>query len=172
MNILFISKDLGQITLACKLAREGHVVKVYEIENTFKGKMKRPPVQFISDWKKELSWVGEKGLIVFDYTGMGKTQDNLRKQGLSVFGGCELGDRLENNRQYGQKIFSLVGMKVKQSIDFYNIDNVVKFVGKNKKKWAIKQNGHLDKGLNYIGKLETGEDVISVLKNYRKNLKT
>ncbi len=172
MNILFISKDLGQITLACKLAREDHAVKVHEIENTFKGKLRRPLIQFVSDWKKELSWVGERGLIVFDYTGMGKTQDNLRKQGLSVFGGCELGDRLENNRQYGQKIFSLVGMKVKQSIDFYNIDNVVKFVGKNKKKWAIKQNGHLDKGLNYIGKLETGEDVISVLKNYRKNLKT
>jgi len=115
MNILFISKDLGQITLACKLAREGHVVKVYEIENTFKGKMKRPPVQFISDWKKELSWVGEKGLIVFDYTGMGKTQDNLRKQGFSVFGGCELGDRLENNRQYGQKI-QLLRVRLQQAL--------------------------------------------------------
>ena len=101
MNILFISKDLGQITLACKLAKEGHAVKVYEVENTFKGRMKRSLIQFTSDWKKELSWVGKKDLIVFDYTGMGKIQDNLRKQGFSVLGGCESGERLENNRQYG-----------------------------------------------------------------------
>jgi len=172
MNILFISKDLGQITLACKLAKEGHAVKVYEVENTFKGRMKRSLIQFTSDWKKELSWVGKKDLIVFDYTGMGKIQDNLRKQGFSVLGGCESGERLENNRQYGQKIFSSVGMKVKQSIDFYDIDNMIEFVSKNRKKWVIKQNGFLDKGLNYIGKMDTGEDVASVLKNYKKNLKT
>jgi len=47
MNILFISKDLGQINLACKLAQEGNEVKIFEIDNTFKGKFKRPLVDFV-----------------------------------------------------------------------------------------------------------------------------
>lgn len=134
-------------------------------------KIKRPEIEFVYDWKKELGWVGKDGLIVFDYTGMGKIQDDLRKEGYSVFGGCEAGDLSENNRQYGQKIFSLGGMKVKKSIDFYDIDKLIKFIKKNPNKWVIKQNGGMDKGLNYVGMLESGEDAVSVLENCKKNLK-
>jgi phosphoribosylamine--glycine ligase len=171
MNILFISKDLGQINLACKLAEEGHAVKLFEIEVKGKSKIRRPLIKFVANWENELDWVGKGGLIVFDYTGMGKTQDELREKGYSVFGGCELGDKLENNRQYGQKIFSLLGMKTKQSIDFYGIEKIIEFLKKNKKCWVIKQNGHMDKGLNYVCKTSDSRDAISVLKSYKKNLK-
>lgn len=172
MNILFISKDLGQINLACKLAQEGNEVKIFEIDDTFKGKFKRPLVEFVSDWKKELDWIGKDGLIIFDYTGMGKIQDKLRGKGFSVFGGCELGEKLENNRQYGQKIFSLAGMNVYESVDFYDIDELIAFIKEHPRKWVIKQNGHMDKGLNYVGQMENGKDAISVLRNYKKTLKS
>ena len=171
MNILFISKDLGQITLACKLAEEGHAVKIYETDGKWKNKIRRPQVKFVSNWNTELDWVGKDGLIIFDYTGMGKIQDDLRQKGYSVFGGCEGGDGLENNRQHGQKIFSLLGMKIKESVDFHNIGDIVAFLKKDKKCWVIKQNGHMDKGLNYVCKTADGRDAISVLKNYKKNLK-
>ena len=171
MNILFISKNLGQINLACKLAEEGHKVKIFETDGFANGKMKRPLVDFILDWKKELNWVGKDGLIVFEYTGMGKIQDELRKKGFSVFGGCEAGELLENNRQCGQKIFSMMGIKIKKSVDFYDIKKIISFLKENRKKWVIKQNGHLDKGLNYVGKMANGEDAISVLKSYKNNLK-
>lgn len=171
MNILFISKDLGQINLACKLAEEGNKVKIFETEDFANGKMKRPLVEFVLDWKKELNWVGKDGLIVFEYTGMGKIQDELRKKGYSVFGGCESGEKLENNRQCGQKIFSMAGMKIKESIDFYDINKIIAFIKENRKRWVIKQNGYLDKGLNYVGRMESGEDSISVLKSYKSNLK-
>ena len=172
MNILFISNDLAEISLACKLAEEGNEVKFYDREACWKNKIKRPSIRFVCDWEKELSWVGKDGLIVFDDGGMGSTQDNLRKSGFSVFGGCEVGEKLENNRQYGQKIFSISGIKTKASVDFYSIDEIIHFLKKHRGKWVIKQNGHMDKGLNYVGQMETAEDSISVLENYKKILKS
>ncbi|EKE11550.1 MAG: hypothetical protein ACD_15C00062G0002 [uncultured bacterium] len=172
MNILFISNDLGQISLADRLAREGNTVKLYETEKCWVNKIKRPEIEFVCDWEKELDWVGKEGLIVFDYTEMGKIQDELRSKGYSVFGGCEIGERSENNRQYGQKIFSLSGMKLKKSIDFYDINELIQFIKKNPNRWVIKQNGGMDKGLNYVGVLKSGEDAIAVLKNYKKALKS
>lgn len=172
MNILFISRDLGQINLACTLAEEGNSVKVYEVEKYWQGKMKRPLIKFIADWKKELDWVGKDGLIVFDYSGFGKLQDELRAKGYSVFGGNEQGEILEDNRQYGQKVFSACGMKTKKSKDFYDIGKMVNFIKKNPRKWVVKQNGHMDKGLNYVGQAEDGSDLVSVLTNYRRNLKS
>lgn len=172
MNILFISKELNQLPLACRLAEEGHAVKIYEIDQSLSNKISRPLIRFVSDWKKELKWVGKDGLIVFDYTGMGKIQDDLRKQGYSVFGGCEGGDKIENNRQYGQRIFSVCGINVKASTDFRNIDEMINFVKKDQRQWVIKQNGHMDKGLNYVSRLKNSEDAISLLKNYKKTLKS
>ena len=53
--------------------------------------------------------MGKKGLIVFDDVGYGKTQDYLRRDGYTVFGGCEAGDRLEKDREFGQKLFASYG---------------------------------------------------------------
>jgi len=170
MNILFISNDLGQIAIAQRLIEEGHAVKLYDTDSSWLGKIKRPGIVFVKDWEKELNWVGKNGLIVFDYSGMGKIQDRLRKEGYSVFGGCEIGEKLEDNRQYGQKIFSTVGMKIKETVDFYDIDELIKFIKKHPLKWVIKQNGHASKGLNYVGQMKNGEDAICVLENYKKVL--
>jgi len=172
MNVLFISYDLTGITLASKLIEEGNRVKIFERVDGWKDKIYRPGIQFINDWKKELHWVGKDGLIIFDYSGMADVQEKLRKEGYSVFGGGKLGEMLENNRQYGQKIFSAAGINIKNSKDFYNIEEMVRFVQKHRGKWVVKQNGNSDKGLNYVGSLESGEDVISILKSYKKILKT
>lgn len=171
MRILFISKNIGAVNLACKLIEDGHDLKFYERSPEWKNKIKRPGLIFVPSWKKELKWVGKDGLIVFDDVGMGKTQDDLRQKGYSVFGGSAIGEKLENSRQHGQRIFSFVGMKTKQSIDFHDIDETIDFIKKNPKEWVVKQNGQLDKGLNYIGLLPSGEDAINVLKSYKKNLK-
>jgi phosphoribosylamine--glycine ligase len=172
MNILFISNDLGAISLAQKLAEEGNSLKFFERkEKKWKEKIKRPKIQFIYDWRKELDWVGKDGLIVFDDTEMGKTQDELRNEGYSVFGGCEMGEKLENERGYGQKIFSSAGMKIKDTKSFFSINEIIEFIKKYPGRWVIKQNGQVDKGLNYVGQLENGKDCIRVLKNYKKSLK-
>lgn len=173
MNILFCSNNISHINLAEKLVDEGNTVFFFDYEDHWKKKIKRTNLCFIDDQEKALSMFDKKkDLIVFDDSGFGDLQDGLRERGYSVFGGCKLGEDLENNRQKGQRIFSALGMTTKDSIDFYDIDQLIAFIKKNRCKWVIKQNGHSDKVLNYVGELENAEDTISVLKNYKKILKT
>lgn len=165
MNILFVSYDLSGADLALRLKREGHDVRLFIEEqdqrHNYEGMIKK-----ITDWKSELPWVGHDGLIVFDSCGYGKEQDELRKAGYSVVGGSELGDKLEHDRQYGQQVLLDCGIKIATSQSFTSISKAIQFVTDNKGPWVIKQNGHVDKIFNYVGDLESGQDVIDVLKNY------
>ncbi|NQV88006.1 MAG: hypothetical protein HQ402_00430 [Parcubacteria group bacterium] len=171
MKILFVTNDLIAGNLAYLLTQEGHDVKLF-VQEKDRRKNFDHMVKKTNNWKREVKWVGKDGLIVFDDAGYGKDQDRLRKKGYTVFGGCELGDKLENNREYGQKIFAECGMKTVMLKDFDNMDDAVMFVKKHKKAWVIKQNGHAAKTLNYVGVFSDGRDVISVLKNYLQNRST
>jgi len=121
-----------------------------------------------SDWKKEIDWVGKNGLIIFDDVGFGTIQDNLRKNGYSVIGNSEDGDRLELDRTYAQEILESLGVFKK---DFetkkFTIDGALNFILKNKGEWVIKQNDH-NTALNYVGNITDGSDSIGVLQNYKK----
>ncbi len=170
MNILFISRDLAGGDLAYRLKKEGNHVKLF-IEDPDQHQNLEGMVEKVYDWKKELEWVGEKGLIVFDDTGYGKIQDELRRDGYSVIGGSMGGDRLEDFRHFGQKVLALYDIKTVPSMSFVGAKDAIDFVKKNKGMWVVKQNGHVGKGFNYVGQLESGEDVIEVLKNYNRNSK-
>ncbi len=172
MNILFISEDLVAGNVAYLLTKEGHKVKLFIKDKGRRGNFGNM-VPKTSDWRKELEWVGKKGLIVFDSCSHGKLQDALRKRGYSVVGGCELGDRLENDRVYGAKIFEQYGLSTVPLVNFNSIDKAIRFIKKNKGKWVIKQNysGTGFKSFNYVGVLENGEDVIAVLENYKEQTK-
>jgi phosphoribosylamine---glycine ligase len=168
MNILFISNDCIAINLALLLKKEGHNVKLFIKRDKSRGNFDNL-VQKVTNWKKELKWVGKDGLIVFDDTGWGKTQDSLRKKGFNVFGGCEYGDRIEEDREYGQKIFKECGLQTVPLKDFRDMDDAVRYIYKNPAPWVIKHNDHSSKFLTYVGKFADGRDVISVLKNYLHN---
>lgn len=168
MNILFISNDCIASNLAYILKNEGHSVKLY-IKNKRERKNFDNIVQKIDSWKKQLKWVGKDGLIIFDDVGWGKVQDSLRKKGFAVFGGSEIGDKLEINREYGQKIFKEYGLKTVPLKDFKNMDDAVKYVEKHPAAWVIKHNQHDSKFLTYVGHFDDGRDVVSVLKNYLQN---
>jgi phosphoribosylamine--glycine ligase len=154
--------------VAHKLIQEGHEVKMY-IEKEESRDCLDNIVPKVSDWCKELNWVGKDGLIVFDEIGYGKIQDDLRKQGYQVFGGCALGDKLESNRAYGHKIFQEYGLKTVDLFDFDNIEDAVLYIKDHPKAWVVKQNGKLSKSVNYVGHFNDGKDVISLLKNYFHN---
>lgn len=169
MNILCISKDGAIADLAYRLQQEGHSVRLYidtkRDRNAYKGMLRQ-----VKNWSKQLSWVGKTGLIIFDATGYGKIQEDLRKEGYSVNGGSIGGDRCEDDRTHGQEIFWSNGMKMISSKDFSSLDKAVEFVLKNPKYWVIKQNGHASKTFNYVGQNPDGTDVINVLESYRKTL--
>lgn len=170
MRILFVSKDASGASLCHRLQNEGNDVKfcLHGKSKTYR-EVLDGMVAKIDDLEKGLKWVGKDGLVVFDYLGFGKMQDDLRKKGYSVVGGCEFGDKLEDDRQYGQKIFSAAGLKIKPSIGFTSISKAISFLEKNKGPWVIKQNDNANKTLNYVGKFSDNRDCISLLKNYRQN---
>lgn len=168
MKILFVSNECMAAHLAVLLKNEGHDVKLYIGKKSDRQDFDNL-VPKTASWKKELKWVGKDGLIVFDDVGFGKVQDSLRKKGYKVFGGCEMADRIEKDRELGQKIFKEHGLKTVELKDFTDIEEAINFVKKNPKKWVIKCNDHSRKFLTYIGEFADGRDVISVLKNYYNN---
>lgn len=170
MNILFISKDLSGADLCYRLKKEGHNVCLF-VEDKDQAYNFEGLVDKTKNWKKELKWVGKNGMIVFDSTGYGRIQDDLRKEGYSVVGGSYYGDKLEHDRQYGQKILSVCGVDIIPTINFQNVKDAICFVKKNKGPWVIKQNGHVHASFNYVSQLEDGSDTVSVLKNYSRNNK-
>ena len=168
MRILIISKDGDALDLAIRLRKEGHDVKIAIQDKGYRKIGDGFGLIKVGDWKKELSWVGKEGLIIFDQTGFGKVQDELRKQGYSVVGGSEGGDRLEFDRHHAQEIFKKYGMKTVSSKHFLSADDAIEFVKKNKGQWVVKQNGHADKCFSYGGRQIDGSDVIDLLNNYKK----
>ncbi|MDP8999115.1 MAG: phosphoribosylamine--glycine ligase, partial [Myxococcota bacterium] len=109
MRVLGIGEhnDLGDLYL--RLIARGHDVRVHiaerESSDILEGLLPRSP-----DWQSDLSWVGgvggasDRGLILFEGTGQGATQDALRRDGYRVVGGSALGDRLELDRAFGQTV--------------------------------------------------------------------
>lgn len=165
MNILCISKDLSIGPMAIRLKKEGHDVRLFvedeEQKNNLAGLVDR-----IDNWEDELDWVSKEGLIIFDSIGFGEKQDELRKKGFSVVGGSAVGDKLEYDRQFGQKILSLAGVEIVPSMNFCSAKDAIDFVKKNKGPWVVKQNGHANKTFNYVGRLDDNEDVVAILENY------
>lgn len=168
MRVLFISGELIAADLAYRLKKEGCDVKLYieaeGVKNCLNGMVAKT-----DNWEKDLKWVGKNGLIVFDDVGYGATQDKLRKEGYSVIGGSEKGDRLELDRIYGQEILKSAGVVTDEfNIKSFTLKSAIAYVKKNPGEWVIKQNDH-NTALNYVGRLADGSDVLSVLESYKTN---
>jgi len=166
MNILFVSKELNGGNLSNILQQEGNSLKLY-IEDEKQKRVLNNIVPKTDDWEKELDWVGKNGLIVFDDTGYGKRQDELRKEGYNVFGGSELGEKIELDRFFANTIFHKYGLPTTDIISFSNLKDAVDYMKKNPASWVTKQDdAHYPKTLNYVGKFDNGHDVIDLLETY------
>ena len=118
MRVLIISKDGDTLDLALRLRDEGHEVTFSIQDRAFRKVGNGFGLRKSANWRAAVSWVGRDGLILFDQTGWGREQDELRKEGYSVVGGSEGGDRLELDRCHAQKIFEKSGMKTVVSRHF------------------------------------------------------
>ena len=170
MNIIILmSKDADSFDLAYRLAQEGNAVKFHIHDKDYRKVGNGFGMEAIRNWEDQLKWLGKDGLVIFDNTGWGRLQDELRAQGYSVVGGSEGGDKLEFERYYAQDVFATCGMKTVPSRHFVSVKDALTFVKTNKGRWVVKQNGHADKCFSYRGTMPDGSDVIDLLMNYRKH---
>jgi phosphoribosylamine---glycine ligase len=166
MRILGIGEYLELGSIYLRLAAEGHDVRVDVAEEGSQDVL-AGLVGRCEDWERELPWIrdaGDQGLIVFEDAGHGELQDRLRRDGFKVMGGSALGDRLEQDRAFGQATLRELGLQTLETITFDDFATAIAFVTANPRRYVLKFHGSdLPSDANYVGMRDDGRDVISVL---------
>ena len=169
MRVLLISDDLSALDLCRRLKEEGHDVRIAcadpELKTCYRGIVPR-----VRDAGRGLDWVGKNGLVIFDNTGHGAWQDELRRDGYAVVGGSAGGDRLEDERAHASRVMAAAGIAVLPQQTFADSDAAIAFVESGPGPWVVKQNGHADKALNYVGQMESGADVVAWLRRLGRGI--
>jgi phosphoribosylamine-glycine ligase len=169
MDFIFYSEFGEALDLASYLANvRQHYVVMY-IQDKASRSIGKGIVTHTEEW---FDFLG-KGLVwVFDSCTFGRLQDWLRSRGELVFGGCEDGDELENNRQLNQEWFKELGFKQPFSKNFTSLQSARKFIEKHSsdgKRYIMKQNGDAPKSINHLGKFDGGIDMLFHLDELEKS---
>jgi phosphoribosylamine--glycine ligase len=163
VRVLGVGHNVALGDLYLRLIASGCEVRVHadDGEDILLGDVPR-----CADWRDELGWVGKDGVIVFESTGFGAQQDELRAQGYRVFGSSSFGDRLELERDFGQQVARLCGMQTAQTVDFDGFEDALAFVRDNPARYVLKFHGDkLAKTRNYVAALDNGADMIAMLQH-------
>jgi phosphoribosylamine--glycine ligase len=154
------------------LAEAGHDVKVFindkDSRNVLGGLIKTTP-----DWKSDLGWIrdgGSEAIVISEGTRLGSVQDRLRRDGYNVIGGSAFGDRLENDRLFGQHCMREAGMQTAAMHTFHDFAEAIRFIHGRPRRYVFKMNGNeFASGRNLVGELDSGEDIAAVLEWYAKD---
>jgi phosphoribosylamine---glycine ligase len=159
MKFLFVSLIGDSLALMQELSNEGHQVRCFMTDHKFDD-VGRGIIPRVRDWRQHKDWAD---VIVFDDANLGYDTEVTRKQGYMVVGGNRFGDRLENERSFGQKILGEAEINFPKSWKFRSFSNARKFVQRRKKRYVVKFNGQLARYLSYIGLFDDGSDVLEML---------
>jgi len=162
--------DLGDLYL--RLMADGHEVRVCvsdpRSQDMFAGMIERVP-----DWRAELGWVrgaGLDGIILFEGADAGATQDALRAEGYNVIGGSAFGDRLENDRAFGQAVLRDAGVRTVAADEFDSFERAIDFVRQGRRRYVYKPNGSdVESMQTYVGAMDDGEDIVALLEINRRS---
>ena len=166
-NFLFVSLTGLISDIAWQVSKEGHEVRYFigdkkekDIADGFVAKSK--------DWEKDVDWAD---IIVFDDTlGQGEKAKKLRSEGKLVIGGTPYGDRLEDDRSFGQEELKAAGVNIIPYADFDSFDKAIDHVEQNPGRYVIKPSGEAAnvKRRLFVGEEEDGQDVVRMLEAYKK----
>jgi len=158
------TNDLGDMYL--RLIREGHEVRVHMSDEDSKDVM-QGMIEFVPEWRSSLTWIkeaGQDGIIVFETANAGEEQDDLRRRGFNVVGGSGLGDRLESDRAFGQRILRDHGLNTACSREFLSFDDAIAFLESNPGRYVFKLSGsNWSSTRNYVGQMDSAKDMIALL---------
>ncbi|MFC7692232.1 hypothetical protein ACFQY5_24325 [Paeniroseomonas aquatica] len=161
MRILAIGPRayLGDIYLT--LRREGHEVRVFA-EDPPEQRAFGGLIDCIADWRAELDWVGRDGVILFERVGRGTLQDELRARGFRVVGGSAFGDRLEQDRAFGQAMLREAGLAIAESHSFARPALALAWLGQHPGRYVLK---HDDTArTTFVGDHPEGADLAFMLR--------
>lgn len=171
MRFLGIGDDNSLGDLYRRLMAEGHEVKVFIGDARYHGSLANL-VDCISDWRAALPWIreaGPDGIVVFESAHAGALQDELRHEGFNVIGGSAYGDRLENDRSFGQQAMRAAGMQIAPSLEFDSFRIAIDFILTRPDRYVFKLNGGMhSSSLNYVGELNDGRDVVALLRQMER----
>jgi phosphoribosylamine--glycine ligase len=173
MRILGVgtSCDLGSMYL--RLRDAGHEVRVYVGDPEYHGVM-RGLLERVDDWRAHLAWVRDArndGLLLFETADHGAEQDALRARGYRVVGGCAFGDRLENDREFGQRVLAGAGLATAPTTTFDDCEAAIAFIEARPRRYVFKLNGSFTSAFrNYVGVCEDGSDVVALLRGQAARL--
>ena len=165
-NFLFVSIEALSTDLAWQLTKAGHQVKFFTKSQNEKD-VGDGFVEKVDAWEPLKDWAE---VIVFDDIGFGELAEKLRAEGKAVVGGSVYTDKLENDREFGQKELTEAGVNTLQSWNFTSFDEAIEFVKKTPDRYVIKPSGSAqnEKELLFVGEEEDGKDVEQVLEHYKQ----
>jgi phosphoribosylamine--glycine ligase len=157
-----------------RLGAGGHQVKVFIRDATCHDVL-AGLITRIDDWQSELGWVrdaGGDGIIVFEDTHFGEAQDRLRREGFHVIGGSAFGDRLENDREFGQAAMRQAGLQTAPTREFHDFDDAIGFIDHHPRRYVLKfSSPGFGCSQNCVGELDDGRDIAAVLARHRNRWK-
>jgi phosphoribosylamine---glycine ligase len=171
MRVLGIGDGMDLGSMYLDLQRGGHEVRVFVGDAAYRGTLSGL-CETTNDWRDELDWVraaGRDGFVLFETASHGKLQDRLRADGWQVIGGSTFGDRLENDRAFGQRVMREVGMRVTSSHAFDDFEAAIAFVGAHPRRYVYKPSGSgFASGRTFVGEMEDGTDLLAMLDLQRR----
>ncbi|MEA2989162.1 MAG: phosphoribosylamine---glycine ligase [Alphaproteobacteria bacterium] len=164
MRFLGIGDYCDLSSLYLRLLAEGHEVKIYIAKELCRDTL-AGLVTHVDEWRQELAWVreaGDEGIVLFENAAeqRGQLQDQMRRDGLHVVGGCAYGDRLENDRAYAQDILKQLGLSICPVHEFSQAASAIEFLDRHPGRYVLKFNGPLE---SFVGRLADGRDVRAFL---------
>lgn len=127
MKILVISPSGDGIGLAHQLTAEGHSVVVH-FTDPWDSQQGEGMLWKSNDWEKDAK---AADFVLFDQNGKGSIADRLRKEGLKVWNGGTIADRLEHDRTFGSKVMEKAGIPVPETFFFGNASEAKKIIEAN-----------------------------------------
>jgi phosphoribosylamine--glycine ligase len=166
MRFLGIGDSNDLLALYLQLGQQGHEVRVH-VRDPDAADVGQGLVCRVEDWRAELPWIrdaGQGGVVLFETATDGALQDSLRADGYQVIGGSAGGDRLESDREFGQKLLATLGLPTAETRVFGSFEAAMRFVRARPGRYVYKPDGPgFASSRTYVGQLEDGADMLGVL---------